>query len=303
MFKKIQTEVFSNATENEFDKAVKYFTNDYKGSIIYFTKEVNDKDKKSTVYHYKKGFIDDCDKYNKEILDRAKGSFNYLKGIYTNANSVDIKDKNAWISGAMKERDEIIRVLKYTKPSQVYNYILFGNGELFDNFSKEDIYNAIYSEAIKHNYLEKNAFVITTDNLSKYVNDIKDSVYSNNAKKWVGVVKDGYDEAKNIVNEAIKGADVLFTTTDIHSDFIKDINVSTGKVLGQATIGPEYAIDYSNRCKDVLQVLVSVESVMNDILTQYYKSNVKIVCSIINKYWKLNNEKKRVVSSVGVQPA
>ena len=303
IFKSMQTEVFSIATKEEFKKAVDYFKNHYNKSVIYFTKETEKSEDHSNVFLRRGDFIDSCNKYNNYILDRATGAFKYLEGIYTKANSINPKAISAWISGDVKNREDIIRELKNTKSSQIYAYIIYGNDDAVDGtFGKEELENAIYDK-LSENKNNGNSITITSDNIVGYAPVIISNVYNDSAQKWTGFIKNAYDEAKNMINEAIKGATYIFSTDDIHNDFVKDVNQNVDKVLGQGTIGPKYAVDYCNRCKDVLQVLITIESVMNNIISTGYKANVKIVCSVINKYWKLTGEKKQVVSSLKTQPA
>lgn len=294
IFVKMKEEVFSVATEGEFDKAIKFFK-DYNKKVIIFSKE---SDGKETQFVSKSDFINQADKYNKEMLDRIQYSFNYIKGIYTRAKSIDPRAQSAWISGEVKEREDIIKELKNSKSSGVYSYIVFGDGnKKLDDFNKS---------ALKAELMMKlsNSYTnimqdITSDNIDKYANDIKNNVYKDTSQKWIGTIKNGYDQAKNMINEAIKGANYVMYFDDYsdNDELYKDMNDFTDK-YNINSAGPSFAIDYSNRCKDILQVLITIESCMEELLATNYKYNVKLVCNIINNYWKLNHDKKHVSPSL-----
>ena len=286
LFSKMKQEVFSKATKTDFDNAVEFFDN-YKKDVIKFTKESDD-----NIFFGTKEFVESADKYNKEILNRSKSAFDTLNDFYNKAGaSTKI---GIWLGKQIHDKKEAIKELNKSKSKQIFGYILFNkeydNG-LSDSFGKEEIQSAIYDNLNKVSFLRN---PIDSSNLKNFSNKISEAVYSNQIQnKWVGITKNEYDNLKKIIDEAVKNADkYTFYTDDIESDFVSDMNKNPNT---KDAFGPKYALDYAARCKDIITVLTSVSSVMNNLINDIYIKDIKLVCNIINKYYKLSHQKKEVI--------
>ena len=302
LFIKVKKEVFSTATESEFNKAIDFFKN-YKKDPIVFTnfsnKDEKNKEDKVDLFLSKSSFMSESDKLLNLYLQRAQSSFIQLKDWFTKAESIDGNSKNAWISGEVKEKEDIVRALKAVKTSQVYGYILFSNSDsISEDFGAEDMKAAIYDKLKGVSYGRVD---IDSNNLYNFSNDIKHSVYSSDAQKWTSGMKSAYDANKKLINDAIKFADSGFYYNGEPDDMTREVNNQSVKMGFGLAFSPTFAIDYCNRCKDILTVLTSIESTMNNMIVSIYKNDVKLVCTILNKYWKLNKDHRQV--EFNLQPA
>lgn len=276
LFSKVKKEVFSKATKEEFDNAVEFFKN-YDGEQIKFTVE-SDED---NIFFGTKDFIKQTDDFNKEILGRAQYCFDNLNLIYSKAEADT--SSGTWLGKKIKDKNRAIEMLKTSQAKQVYGYILlnkeYDNG-ISDSFGKEEVQAAIYKELSEVSFLRT---PITSSNLKNFAIRISEAVYGSNIQnKWVGITKGEYDKLKGIIEETIETVDKFDSYSDDDSKITDD------------SIGPSYILDYSARCKDIVTVLVSVSSVMNNMINDIYHKDVKLVCSIINKYYKASKQKKEV---------
>lgn len=272
LFKKTKSEIFTKATKSEFEKAVEFFKS-YDGTV----KFISDKDDNSDqIFFGTENFTKEVDQYNNLILSRASDAFNTLNGFYNNAN-INMS-KSIWFGRDKATKEEAIKELKNSKSKNVFAYILYGdeNTSISDSFGKKEIEAAIYSELSNASFLRTE---ITSTNLHNFAPKIKKAVYSDNSGKWNGITKNNYEILKNMINNAIKTVD-----TGIFIDSEELSNVAN----------PTYTLDYMARCEDIIKVLVAVNSTMNNMIFDMYKKNIKLVCRILNTYWKLNKEKKSV---------
>ena len=296
LFSKVKKEIFSKATKEEFDNAVEFFKN-YDGEQIKFTIE-SDKD---NIFFGTKDFIKQTDEFNKEILGRAQYCFDNLNLIYSKAE-VDTSS-GTWLGKKIKDKNRAIEMLKTSQAKQVYGYILlnkeYDNG-ISDSFGKEEVEAAIYKELSEVSFLRT---PITSSNLKNFAIRISEAVYGSNIQnKWVGITKNEYDKLKDIIEKTIEAVDKFDSYSDDDDETIKQMNQWATKTSSKIRsnvdttnlVGPGYILDYSARCKDIITVLVSVSSVMNNMINDIYHKDVKLVCSIINKYYKASKQKKEV---------
>ena len=299
LFTKVKQEVFSKATKEDFNKAVEFFKN-YDGEQIKFTID-SDKD---NIFFGTKDFIKQTDEFNKEILNKAQYCFNNLNLIYSIADTNT--SSGVWLGKKISDKKKAIEMLKTSQAKQIYGYILldkeYDNG-ISDSFGKEEVEAAIYKELNDVSFLRT---PITSSNLKNFSIRISEAVYGSNIQnKWVGITKDEYDKLKGIIEEAIRWAERFDSYVDDDDESINKqnewlknasskIRQKQGDPEVEFTIGPGFALDYAARCKDILTVVVAVSSVMNNMINDIYHKDVKLVCSIINKYYKASKQKKEV---------
>lgn len=296
LFTKVKQEVFSKATKEDFNKAVEFFKN-YDGEQIKFTID-SDKD---NIFFGTKDFIKQTDEFNKEILNKAQYCFDNLNLIYSIADTDT--SSGVWLGKKISDKKKAIEMLKTSQAKQIYGYILldkeYDNG-ISDSFGKEEVEAAIYKELNDVSFLRT---PITSSNLKNFSGRISEAVYGSNIQnKWVGITKDEYDNLKDIIEEAIKWAERFDIYLD-DSELAKETNkrakmamnvISNGSADISEMVGPTFALDYAARCKDILTVVVAVSSVMNNMINDIYHKDVKLVCSIINKYYKVSKQKKEI---------
>jgi len=297
LFTKVKQQVFTKATKTDFDNAVEFFKN-YNGEQVKFTIESED----DNIFFGTKDFIKQTDEYNKEILGRAQNAFNNLNALYSQAD-MDTSS-GYWIGKMIEDKKNATNELKNSQSSQVYGYILYNkeyeNG-ISDKFGKKEIEAAIYSNLSEVSFLRN---PITSSNLKNFSKRISDAVYGSEIQnKWVGITKDEYDKLKGMIEEAIKYTGKFKEYVDWDKNKIdkqnkrsamqqRDDGSSEDEIYDY--YGPKYALYYTARCKEIISVLVSVSSVMNNMINDIYHKDIKLVCSIINKYYKLSKQKKEV---------
>lgn len=296
LFTKVKQEVFSKATKEDFNKAVEFFKN-YDGEQIKF---IIDSDE-DNIFFGTKDFIKQTDEFNKEILNKAQYCFNNLNLIYSIADTNT--SSGVWLGKKISDKKKAIEMLKTSQAKQIYGYILldkeYDNG-ISDSFGKEEVEAAIYKELNDVSFLRT---PITSSNLKNFSGRISEAVYGSSIQnKWVGITKDEYDNLKGIIEEAIKWAERFDIYLD-DSELARETNkrakmamnvISNGSADISEMVGPTFALDYAARCKDILTVVVAVSSVMNNMINDIYHKDVKLVCSIINKYYKVSKQKKEV---------
>lgn len=291
LFAKTKKEVFSKATKAEFEKSVEFFKT-YNGEVVEFCtdKKANESDK-DNIFFGTEEFIKSVDNYNNTILNRSRVVFDTISGLFnkSNTSTTKINSLGTTLQYQTFFKFDSIEQLKSATSASIFGYILYDkefNSGIDDSFGKKEIEAAIYSELSRSSFLRT---PITSSNLSNFSNQISKAVYSDAAGKWMGITKNSYSELKKMIDVAIKNTDIF--TNYSNEDFYTNGSIEE---MPDRSTGPEYVLLYVNGCKDVATVLVSIHSVMNNMIYDMYKKNIQLVARILNSYWKLNKEKRSI---------
>lgn len=301
LFSTMKKQVFSMATKSEFDKAVNFFKT-YKGDPVVFINDSEKSNEHVKLFLGKKSFIDEADRYNKEILNRSREMFNSLKDLYTKADF----DRASSVIGpyfgkAVADKDNAIKILSNSISSTVYRYAMLGKNDGDGTFTADDAKVTIFNHFANLTFQRTQ---VDSNNITNFADDISEIVYGNSGNKWTSTVQQSYSELKKMIEDAIRPFEgATFVKTDNNLDeFEKSANNTHNKFFkGTRFAGDvfitKYALDFTNRCKDIIQVLLTIESAMNAQINGIYRNDVKLVIVVLNKYWKLNKEKKEVTIS------